>query len=194
MKIILVRHGQTEGNKVHKFIGGRTDEPVSREGLEMLRGRTYPRPDHVFSSPMLRCIQTAETIFEGCRPELAEGFRECDFGILEGKSHEELLGDPAYDAFIGRSGADTFPGGESIPGFNARCLETLRETVETSTERLPLHCMLRPRGRYHGSPLAGHRGQQLLWLECKERRGVHTGDRRDEMEGRTAGWYSHLRH
>lgn len=135
MKIILVRHGQTEGNKVHKFIGGRTDEPASREGLEALRGRTYPQPDHVFSSPMLRCIQTAETIFGGCRPELAEGFRECDFGILEGKTHEELLGDPAYDAFIGTEGADTFPGGESIPAFNARCLETLRETVETSRQR-----------------------------------------------------------
>ena len=104
MEIILVRHGQTEGNKVHRFIGGGTDEPVSREGMEALQKRTYPQPEHIFSSPMLRCVQTAQTIFRGRTPEMVEGFRECDFGILEGKTHGELLGDPAYDAFIGRSG------------------------------------------------------------------------------------------
>ena len=135
MEIILVRHGQTEGNKIHRFIGGRTDEPVSREGMEALKKRTYPQPEHIFSSPMLRCVQTAQSIFRGRSPEVVEGFRECDFGILEGKTHEELLGDPAYAAFIAPQVADTFPGGESIPGFNARCLEALRETVEISRKR-----------------------------------------------------------
>ena len=90
MEIILVRHGQTEGNKIHRFIGGRTDEPVSREGMEALKKRTYPQPEHIFSSPMLRCVQTAQSIFRGRSPEVVEGFRECDFGILEGKTHEEL--------------------------------------------------------------------------------------------------------
>ena len=28
MQILLVRHGQTEGNKIHRFVGGRTDEPA----------------------------------------------------------------------------------------------------------------------------------------------------------------------
>lgn len=135
MQILLVRHGQTEGNKIHRFVGGRTDEPVSEEGLAVLAGRRYPAPEHVFTSPMRRCLQTARAIFPGQDPETVEGFRECDFGILEGKTHEELLGDPAYDAFIGAAGADTFPGGESIPGFNARCLEALRRTVEESRRR-----------------------------------------------------------
>lgn len=129
MKVILVRHGETESNKVHRFIGGRTDEPVSREGLRVLEKRTYPRPERVFSSPMIRCIQTAETIFPGVELETLEGFRECDFGILEGKTHEELTGDPAYDAFVSTPGSDTFPGGEQIPAFNARCMDAFQEAV-----------------------------------------------------------------
>ena len=100
-------------------------DPTSRHGIILAKNEPAKKYG----------IQTAETIFFFFRPELAEGFRECDFGILEGKTHEELLGDPAYDAFIGTEGADTFPGGESIPAFNARCLETLRETVETSRQR-----------------------------------------------------------
>ena len=135
MKIILVRHGQTEGNKVHRFIGGRTDEPVSEDGIAVLKTRSYPRVEHVFASPMKRCLETARIIFGGQEPEVIEGFRECDFGIMEGKTHEELLQNPEYTAFINTEGSDTFPGGESIPAFNARCLAALRKTVEISSKR-----------------------------------------------------------
>lgn len=94
MKIILVRHGQTEGNREHRFIGGRSDEPVTKEGILTLEKRIYPKVEHVFSSPMKRCIQTAKVVFGEEDPEIIEEFRECDFGILEGKTHEELMGDP----------------------------------------------------------------------------------------------------
>ena len=130
MKILLVRHGQTEGNKVHRFIGGRTDEPVSESGKEELKKRKYPRPEHVFSSPMLRCVETSGLVFDQWQPEILEGFRECDFGILEGKTHEELLGNPRYDAFIRTPDAGTFPGGEEIEAFNRRSFEALKEAVK----------------------------------------------------------------
>lgn len=135
MKIILVRHGQTEGNKVHRFIGGRTDEPVTAEGMALLKGRSYPQPDYVYTSPMFRCIQTAGAVFPGIPSEKLEGFRECDFGILEGKTHPELVGDPVYEAFLKEEKPDTFPGGEHIPAFNARCLLTLKEAVEKSRRK-----------------------------------------------------------
>ena len=91
MEIILVRHGQTEGNKIHRFIGGRTDEPVSREGMEALKKRTYPQPEHIFSSPMLRCVQTAQAIFRGRSPEVVEGFREWIACLMDcGWTDEEI--------------------------------------------------------------------------------------------------------
>lgn len=135
IEIVLVRHGQTEGNKVHRFIGGRTDEPVTEEGLAMLAGRVYPKVEHVYTSPMLRCIQTAGIVFPGVPADNVEGFRECDFGILEGKTHRELEGNPVYDAFLKAEKPDVFPEGEAISDFNARCLKALVSVVERSREK-----------------------------------------------------------
>lgn len=132
MRIILVRHGQTEGNKERRFIGGRTDEPVSREGLLALAGREYPAVEHVFSSPMLRCTQTALQVFGERTPEIIEEFRECDFGILEGRTHRELEGLPEYEAFTAAGGSLPFPGGEAIPEFYGRCREAMCRVVEES--------------------------------------------------------------
>ena len=109
MQILLVRHGQTEGNKIHRFVGGRTDEPVTEEGLADLAGRRYPAPEHVFTSPMRRCLQTARTIFPGQDPETVEGFRECDFGILEGKTHKELPGGSGLRRLHRRGGGGHVP-------------------------------------------------------------------------------------
>ena len=73
---------------------------MTKEGILTLEKRTYPKVEHVFSSPMKRCIQTAKVVFGEEDPEIIEEFRECDFGILEGKTHEELMGDPLYDTFV----------------------------------------------------------------------------------------------
>ena len=135
MKIILVRHGQTEGNREHRFIGGRSDEPVTKEGILTLEKRIYPKVEHVFSSPMKRCIQTAKVVFGEEDPEIIEEFRECDFGILEGKTHEELMGDHLYDTFVESGGGLPFPEGEAIPDFNARCVKALQKAVEIAGER-----------------------------------------------------------
>lgn len=135
MKILLVRHGQTMGNKERRYSGGRTDEPVCPEGLEALKKRKYPKVEHVFASPMLRCLQTAEAVFGEKQPEIIEEFRECDFGILEGKNHEELKDDPQYQEFLASDGKLPFPGGESLSEFNGRCMEGLKKAVQISREQ-----------------------------------------------------------
>ena len=134
LRILLVRHGETHGNKEKRFIGGRTDEPVCQEGQEILCDREYPEVEVVYSSPMLRCRQTACLAFGEENPRVIEAFRECDFGILEGKNHEELFGDPVYEAFLKQGGTAPFPEGESIEGFGRRSLEGLRQVVKDCAE------------------------------------------------------------
>lgn len=135
MKIILVRHGQTKGNQEHRFIGGRSDEPVTKEGILTLEKRTYPAVDHVFSSPMKRCLQTAKAVFGEETPEIIEEFRECDFGKLEGKTHKELEGIPWYEDFVKSGGSLPFPEGEAISDFNDRCVKALIKAVEIGRKR-----------------------------------------------------------
>lgn len=135
MEIILVRHGQTKGNREHRFIGGRTDEPVTEAGMQTLKKRVYPAVDRVFSSPMKRCLQTAKAVFGEEDPEIIEDFRECDFGKLEGKTHRELAGIPWYEDFVKSGGLLPFPEGEAVSEFNRRCVQALKRVVEIGRER-----------------------------------------------------------
>ena len=65
MEIILIRHGKTKGNLEKRYIGI-TDEPLTDEGAHELRQIKYPDADIIISSPMLRCVQTAEIIYGKC--------------------------------------------------------------------------------------------------------------------------------
>ena len=62
MRLYLIRHSLTAGNLERRYIG-RTDEGLCKEGMELLRSRTYPEAEAVFVSPMKRCVQTAELIY-----------------------------------------------------------------------------------------------------------------------------------
>lgn len=130
IEMIFVRHGRTKGNDEKRFSGRRTDEPICQEGLEELETRTYEEVEAVYTSPMIRCRQTACMAFGEERPNVIEEFAECDFGILEGKNHEELSGNPEYELFLKENGVNGFPGGESISEFAERSMKGLSLVIE----------------------------------------------------------------
>ena len=131
-QFFLIRHGATPGNLRRCYIG-RTDEPLSKEGAAELLSRrktgAYPEVELVFCSPMLRCRQTAELIYPGKTPIIIEAWREIDFGLFEGKNHEELDGNPQYQKWIDSNGAMPFPQGEKRKAFVTRCLAGMREAA-----------------------------------------------------------------
>ena len=109
MIIYLIRHGKTKGNLEGRYIG-RTDESLCEAGRENLKKYQYPQVEMVFTSPMKRCMQTAETIYPGQQYQCIEEFRESDFGAFEGHTYKELSGDVRYQAWIDSGGTLPFPG------------------------------------------------------------------------------------
>ena len=128
IRLYLIRHGQTPGNKLQRYIGT-TDEPLSTEGKEFLEKLTYPMPEALYVSPLCRCVETAGILFPGKSFHIIEELSECDFGKFEYKNYLELSGDMEYQHFIDTMGAEGFPGGESTETFKARTVKAFRENL-----------------------------------------------------------------
>ena len=96
LKILLVRHGRTEWNDVHRF-QGRTDIPLNEAGLaqaEKTARRIEGWPaDAVYTSPLTRARQTAEIIAARYKrpPIVLDDLTEVDFGSWEGFHFRQLL-------------------------------------------------------------------------------------------------------
>ena len=90
----------------------------------------YPPADIVFTSPMLRCIETARIIYPGKKLIEIPDFRECDFGEFEMKNYEELNGRADYQAWIDGGGKDPFPGGESMDMVRRRSMRGFYHAME----------------------------------------------------------------
>ena len=134
MKWVLIRHGQTQGNIEHRYIGCRTDESLCPQGVERLKGKEYPPVQRVFVSPMKRCLETACLLYPGVPVEIAADFRECDFGEFENKNYAELNGRADYQAWIDSGGEMSFPNGESRAEFAARCVKAFEELVKRNMQ------------------------------------------------------------
>lgn len=128
IKIWLIRHGMTEGNLKGRYIG-RTDEHLCQEGKKALSELSYPVPDGLFISPMIRCRETAEILFPGKKFRIMDQLSETDFGDFENKNYRELAGNPDYQAWIDSGGNLPFPGGESREAFRERTLEGVQKVI-----------------------------------------------------------------
>lgn len=120
LKLLLIRHGETAGNKLKRYIGKRTDESLCREGMDELEKLDYPSVQAVYTSPMLRCTQTAGILFPGKKLNIIDELAECDFGEFENKNYMELSGNELYQAWVDSGGLLPFPGGESREEFKHR--------------------------------------------------------------------------
>lgn len=127
MRIVLIRHGQTAANRERRFLG-QTDEPLTAESRLDLASRSYPPVELLFSSPLLRCRQTAEIIYPGLPCRVVDDLREMDFGLFEGRTNEEMCREPFYQEWLAAGRAD-FPGGETMAAFRTRCLTSFRQAV-----------------------------------------------------------------
>lgn len=136
-KIHLIRHGLTEGNLKQQYIGS-TDLPLAAAGVNELRRlkeeTDYPRVDAVYSSPMLRCKQSAAILYPNHDIQTVDNMREIDFGDFEGKTANELELLPSYaDWAAGRITAA--PNGEDNTDFAKRLCVGLNEIVRDMMQK-----------------------------------------------------------
>lgn len=145
MEIIMIRHFQTKGNRQKRYIGV-TDESLLSNACLLPRigelQKQYPLVDQVVVSPLKRCRETAALLFPGQKPVVCSHFRECDFGIFEGKNYEELKDHPDYLAWLESNGTIPFPGGEHPQRFIRRCRagfeQMVAEAVKERQNRLAM--------------------------------------------------------
>lgn len=95
MRIVLIRHGQTQWNSEGR-VQGRTDIPLNARGMaqaeavgEWLSGRKI---DAVYASPLMRAHDTAKAIADrhNLCVKLLDEMIEIEFGLWEGKTSREL--------------------------------------------------------------------------------------------------------
>ena len=96
MRILLIRHGQTDWN-IQDKVQGSSDIPLNETGIQqayatkdMLKNYTF---DIVISSPLIRACQTADIVCEGRENVIITDYRisERDFGKFEGVSYRQNM-------------------------------------------------------------------------------------------------------
>lgn len=124
-RLILVRHGETEGQSSIRYYGA-TDIPLSPLGREQVR-RTRARIgaerfDVVYASSLVRAAESARILAPEHAIELEPDFREVHFGRWEGLTREEIaLRDPElFPVWQSNLARFDYPEGERRVDFRAR--------------------------------------------------------------------------
>ena len=134
-KLHLIRHGMTAGNLQGLYIGSGTDIPLCDEGraqLKELKERfEYPQVDTVFSSPLVRAVETANILFPNAGHQFTvHDLREAGFGVFENRPVKDLVKEEDFKKWITPGSGFVPEGAEPTEQFHARCAETLLKLFE----------------------------------------------------------------
>jgi broad specificity phosphatase PhoE len=142
-RIILVRHGQTEWNRVERF-RGQADVPLNAAGLAQAEatGRRIAadavppggrRPAAVYSSPLSRAVVTAEAIAGrfGLSVQVHPGLADIDYGEWQGLTPDEAGArwPEILNAWQNAPHTARIPGGETLDDLRARAMAAVNELV-----------------------------------------------------------------
>ncbi len=146
MKIFLVRHGETEWNRINRF-QGISDISLNAKGkaqaealAQALKDETI---DGVYSSPLIRAGETAKAIrhFHPSIPYYEEeGLKEMDLGDFEGMEAPDWAKQfPEFRKKWRESPASIkLPGGESLKGVQIRAVKTLERIIQNHSPETTL--------------------------------------------------------
>lgn len=146
-RLSVIRHGLTKANDEGIYLGCRTDYSLSAKGTAQLIDKMdefeYPKVQRVYSSPMKRCIETAEIIYPYRELEIIEDMTEMDFGEFDGKSVSELIDREDFKKWLQGGSVDVRPpGGESVQELLVRLYKGLHEIIMDMMEQELTHCAL----------------------------------------------------
>ena len=91
----------------------------------------YPQVDTVFSSPLMRAVETANILFPNATHQFSvHDLREAGFGVFENRPVKELVKDEDFKKWITPGSGFVPEGAEPTEKFHARCSETLLKLFE----------------------------------------------------------------
>lgn len=136
-RILLVRHGQSQGNAEGRF-GGHTATPLSARGRRQAeaaaRALASEKIAAIYSSDLPRAVQTAEPLarLTGLEIRRTTAFRERSVGVMEGLTFEEAAEQhpEQYAALIRRDFEHVILGGESYRQMLNRASEKLDHAIQ----------------------------------------------------------------
>ena len=131
-KIHLLRTGSTQDTPDRRY-AGQCDLPLCARGREALaqlsQTHCYPPVERVYSSPLLRCVQSAQLLYPARTIQTVDGLMDMNLGSFEGKSFEQLKEDEAFIRWLDHSLDHPPPGGETAQDFTQRILSAFDEVV-----------------------------------------------------------------
>ena len=137
VRVILVRHGETECNRLRRIQGGNSDVPLNEKGeqqAESLALRLKAEEiQGIYSSPLRRSLDTAQAIAKHHRVEvkLEPDLKELNLGELEGIKIDDLGMSFSELLITSRQGESLprVPGGESLVDLQQRTWRTTLRLV-----------------------------------------------------------------
>jgi broad specificity phosphatase PhoE len=142
-RIILVRHGQTEWNRVERF-RGRADVPLNTVGLAQAeatgkRVASEWQPVCVYASPLARAVKTAEAIARhfDLPVQIHPGVADIDYGAWQGLTPDEVeeRWPETLNAWYHAPHTARIPGGETLDDLRARGMAAVHELAARHAEQ-----------------------------------------------------------
>ena len=136
-RIILVRHGETEWNRVERF-RGHADVPLNEAGLAQAEGTGRRiavewNPVAIYTSPLSRAVNTAEAIarYFALPVQAHPGLIDIDYGQWQGLTPGEAKErwPEVVDAWYNSPHTAHIPDGETLKELSARAREVVNDMV-----------------------------------------------------------------
>jgi probable phosphoglycerate mutase len=135
VKVILVRHGETDWNKSRRIQGGSSNPPLNERGRGQAEGLALrlrrEKLQAIYASPLQRSLDTAKAIayYHQLEVEIEPSLREIEAGQLEGVSASELgkrLSEFLTTSIKGKA-LPRAPGGESLLEVQERAWRAIQQ-------------------------------------------------------------------
>ena len=126
--VLLIRHGENEYVTTHRLAGRTPGVRLNEKGChqaEALAGYLAQQPlDAVYSSPLDRCLQTAQPLAElrGLPVQVEHDLVEVDYGGWQGADLRELSKLPEWGQVQHYPSMFRFPGGETLREVQSRAV------------------------------------------------------------------------
>jgi len=146
--LYIIRHGKTEMNAGMR-LQGRSDQPLSKTGRDQAAEAAQRfrdmgvKIDRIYSSPLIRAVQTAEYIADGAETVIDDRLIEMDYGPYEGMD----LMDPApeviefFSDFVNVPAPEGMESLQSVTARLGRFLEDIREEASVKNVLISTHAI-----------------------------------------------------